>query len=164
MMKSHQEREHLLAAGENQAWTTSNYFPPCCRHHCSHIHPLLLHYRGRGVPPPFSWRYINLLPTCSDLHIDHSPISRVFKGSPSSGSFPSIHECDQIPPILVKNMFLDLPSPSSYHLRSCLTISSKCFIRIKYTYCPINSNDTTPAKAMDVLLMAISSGQFASCT
>ena len=101
--------------------------------------------------PPFSWRYIDPLPTCSDLHKDHSPISGVFKGSPSTGSFPSTHECDQIPPILVKNMFLDLPSLSSYHLRSFLTLSSKCLRRIEYTYCHISSKDTTPARAVDVL-------------
>lgn len=60
-------------------------------------------------------------------------------------------------------MFLDLRSPSAITLRSWLTISSKCLIRIKYTYCPNSSNETTPAKAMHVLLMTSSSGRFASC-
>lgn len=147
-MKYHREGVHLLPAGENQAWTTSNYCPPPHSSLRTHTSPLpLLQHGGRGVPP-----WSGTIPhSATDLvpsHLFWPPrgtiflISGVFHGSPVAGSF-SLWTCSTHSHPKKNYLNLTLPSPSSYHCRSGLTLS-KCLIRIKYVYCPTDSQGIHP--------------------
>lgn len=183
-MKHHREGVHLLPPRENQAWSTSNYCPPPYSRHYIRTHPLLLlRHSGRRVPPQSrthpSLHVLALVPSHLFWPLPRAIplISSIFSGSLSVGSSPSAYERDQFPSVLVKNIFLDLPSPSSYHPRSVLPSYSRVSTQLNSLTSPPThthslpssfhfdfhthgSGETTPTKVMDTLLITKSTGHF----